>query len=326
MVNNINGGPNDRATAGYESGTTLPALAIRTSGPAFPGDDNTNRSAHLKHESEGQTISTPGLASEVLVHVLGLSTAYAVRGKSPFLAFSGVDVEVYRGELLVLVGASGCGKSSFLHTIAGLTPRRSGTVQLESEFLTGPDPRLAVVFQDPVLLPWLTVRQNVEFGLRLRSVPVSTEERDRRVAEAIADVGLVRFEKAYPSELSGGMAQRVALARALVRKPSILLLDEPFGALDAVTRRDMQRLLQHIVRTHHSTALLVTHDVDEAVRLADRVILMGRTPDAGGQILHEFQVRNILGRKPHAAPAAVRQQILEALSQTMGRGDDLGWD
>ena len=111
-----------------------------------------------------------------------------------------------------------------------------------------------------------------------------------------------------------------------MRKPSILLLDEPFGALDAVTRRDMQRLLQHIVRTHHSTALLVTHDVDEAVRLAHRVDPMGRTPDAGGQILHEFQVRNILGRKPHAAPAAVRQQILEALSQTMGRGDDLGWD
>ena len=215
MVNNINGGPNDRATAGYESGTTLPALAIQTSGPAFPGDDNMNRSAHLKHESEGQTISTPGLASEVLLHVLGLSTAYAVRGKTPFLAFSGVDVDVYRGELLVLVGASGCGKSSFLHTIAGLTPRRAGTVQLESEFLTGPDPRLAVVFQDPVLLPWLTVRQNVEFGLRLRSSPVSPEERDRRVAEAIADVGLARFEKAYPSQLSGGMAQRVALARAL---------------------------------------------------------------------------------------------------------------
>jgi NitT/TauT family transport system ATP-binding protein len=326
MAINVNSGPNDRATEGDELGIAFPKLAIQTSGPAFPGDDNTNRSAHLKHESEGQTISSPGLASEVLLHVLGLSTVYAVRGKTPFLAFSGVDVEVYRGELLVLVGASGCGKSSFLHTIAGLTPRRAGTVQLESEFLTGPDPRLAVVFQDPVLLPWLTVRQNIEFGLRLRSSPVSPEERKRRVAEAIADVGLIRFEKAYPSQLSGGMAQRVALARALVRKPSILLLDEPFGALDAVTRRDMQRLLQHIVRTHHSTALLVTHDVDEAVRLADRVILMGRTTNSGGQILHEFQVRNILGRKPHAAPAAVRQQILEALSQTMGRGDDLGWD
>jgi NitT/TauT family transport system ATP-binding protein len=199
-------------------------------------------------------------------------------------------------------------------------------VQLESELLTGPDPRLAVVFQDPVLLPWLTVRQNVEFGLQLRSVSVSQEERERRVAEAIADVGLVRFEKAFPSQLSGGMAQRVALARALVRKPAILLLDEPFGALDAVTRRDMQRLLQRIVRTHHATALLVTHDVDEAVRLADRVILMGRTPEAGGQLLHEFQVRTILGRKPSAAPAVVRQQILEALSQTMGRENDSAWD
>jgi NitT/TauT family transport system ATP-binding protein len=146
------------------------------------------------------------------------------------------------------------------------------------------------------------------------------------VAEAIADVGLTRFEKAYPSQLSGGMAQRVALARALVRKPAILLLDEPFGALDAVTRRDMQRLLQRIIRTHHSTAMLVTHDVDEAVHLADRVILMGRTPKAGGQLLHEFQVRHSLGSKPLTAPAAVRRQILEALSQTMGRANDSAWD
>jgi NitT/TauT family transport system ATP-binding protein len=275
---------------------------------------------------EERPVSSPDLAGEVLLRVSGLSTVYAVRGKAPFRALSGVDVEVYRGELLVLVGASGCGKSSFLQTIAGLTPHHAGTVQLGDELLTGPDPRLAVVFQDPVLLPWLTVQQNIEFGLRLRSATVSPEERDRRVAEAIADVGLLRFAKAYPSELSGGMAQRVALARALVRKPAILLLDEPFGALDAVTRRDMQRLLHRIVRTRRATALLVTHDVDEAVRLADRVILMGRTPEAGGQLLREFHVRNILTRKTHSTPVVVRQQILEALSQTMGRVDDLVWD
>jgi NitT/TauT family transport system ATP-binding protein len=275
---------------------------------------------------EELSVSSPDLAGEVLLRVSGLSTVYAIRGKAPFRAFSGVDVEVYRGELLVLVGASGCGKSSFLQTIAGLTPHHAGTVQLGDELLTGPDPRLAVVFQDPVLLPWLTVQQNIEFGLRLRSATVSPEERDRRVAEAIADVGLLRFAKAYPSELSGGMAQRVALARALVRKPAILLLDEPFGALDAVTRRDMQRLLHRIVRTRRATALLVTHDVDEAVRLADRVILMGRTPEAGGQLLREFHVRNILTRKTHSTPVVVRQQILEALSQTMGRVDDLVWD
>jgi NitT/TauT family transport system ATP-binding protein len=275
---------------------------------------------------EELSVSSPDLAGEVLLRVSGLSTVYAIRGKAPFRAFSGVDVEVYRGELLVLVGASGCGKSSFLQTIAGLTPHHAGTVQLGDKLLTGPDPRLAVVFQDPVLLPWLTVQQNIEFGLRLRSATVSPEERDRRVAEAIADVGLLRFAKAYPSELSGGMAQRVALARALVRKPAILLLDEPFGALDAVTRRDMQRLLHRIVRTRRATALLVTHDVDEAVRLADRVILMGRTPEAGGQLLREFHVRNILTRKTHSTPVVVRQQILEALSQTMGRVDDLVWD
>jgi NitT/TauT family transport system ATP-binding protein len=285
-----------------------------------------NSPTQSEHPLEEPSVSSPDLAGEVLLRVSGLSTVYAVRGKAPFRAFSGVDVEVYRGELLVLVGASGCGKSSFLQTIAGLTPHHAGTVQLGDELLTGPDPRLAVVFQDPVLLPWLTVQQNIEFGLRLRSATVSPEERERRVAEAIADVGLLRFEKAYPSELSGGMAQRVALARALVRKPAILLLDEPFGALDAVTRRDMQRLLHRIVRTRRATALLVTHDVDEAVRLADRVILMGRTPEAGGQLLREFKVRNILTRKTHAAPGVVRQQILEALSQTMGRVDDLAWD
>lgn len=285
-----------------------------------------NSPTHSVHPLEERPVSSPDLAGEVLLRVSGLSTVYAVRGKAPFRALSGVDVEVYRGELLVLVGASGCGKSSFLQTIAGLTPHHAGTVQLGDELLTGPDPRLAVVFQDPVLLPWLTVQQNIEFGLRLRSATVSPEERDRRVAEAIADVGLLRFAKAYPSELSGGMAQRVALARALVRKPAILLLDEPFGALDAVTRRDMQRLLHRIVRTRRATALLVTHDVDEAVRLADRVILMGRTPEAGGQLLREFHVRNILTRKTHSTPVVVRQQILEALSQTMGRVDDLVWD
>ncbi|MGA3127167.1 MAG: ABC transporter ATP-binding protein [Candidatus Korobacteraceae bacterium] len=326
MVINVNGGPDDHAAAGDGFGTGFPKLAIRAADPAFPGEINTSSSIHLEHESEEQSLPSPGLASEVLLRVLGLSTMYAVRGKAPFLAFSGVDVEIRRGELLVLVGASGCGKSSLLQTIAGLTQRRAGTVQLESELLTGPDPRLAVVFQDPVLLPWLTARQNVDFGLQLRSVPVSPEERKRRVAEAIADVGLTRFERAYPSQLSGGMAQRVALARALVRKPAILLLDEPFGALDAVTRRDMQRLLQRIIRTHHSTAMLVTHDVDEAVHLADRVILMGRTPDAGGQILHEFQLRDIRSRKLNAAPAAVRRQILEALSQTMGRAKDSAWN
>jgi NitT/TauT family transport system ATP-binding protein len=317
MVINVYGEPDRRATASDNCGTADPAL---------PGNNSINSSIHPEPASEEHAISSTSFASEVLLRILGLSTIYAVRGKVPFVAFSGIDVEIHRGELLVLVGASGCGKSSFLQTIAGLTPRHAGTVQLESELLTGPDPRLAVVFQDPVLLPWLTVRQNVEFGLQLRSVSVSQEERERRVAEAIADVGLVRFEKAFPSQLSGGMAQRVALARALVRKPAILLLDEPFGALDAVTRRDMQRLLQRIVRTHHATALLVTHDVDEAVRLADRVILMGRTPEAGGQLLHEFQVRTILGRKPSAAPAVVRQQILEALSQTMGRENDSAWD
>lgn len=300
MAINFNGEPDDRVIAGDSCGTALPELA-------------------------GQSIPS-GLASEVLLRARGLSTIYDIRGKTHFVAFSGIDLEVYRGELLVLVGASGCGKSSFLHTIAGLTPRHAGTVELDSEFLTGSDPRLAVVFQDPVLLPWLTVRQNIEFGLRLRSAPVSPEERERRVAEAMADVGLLKFENTYPSQLSGGMAQRVALARSLVRKPAILLLDEPFGALDAVTRRDMQHLLQRIIRTHHSTALLVTHDVDEAVHLADRVILMGRTQHAGGQLLHEFQVRHNLGSKPRAAPAGVRRQILEALSQTMGRENDSMWD
>jgi len=281
-----------------------------------------------EQRAEKPCVVLPGCdgPADVLLRVRGLSARYALRGKEAFTAFSRVDLEVSCGELLVLVGASGCGKSSLLHTIAGLTPRHAGSVHLGSEALCGPDPRLAVVFQDPALLPWLNVWQNIEFGLRLRSAPISSAERERRVAQAIADVGLVRFEKTHPSQLSGGMAQRVALARALVRKPAILLLDEPFGALDAVTRADMQRLLQRIVRTHRATALLVTHDVDEAVRLADRVILMGRTPQGGGELQHEFHLRRGSGSEPGTPAREVRQQILDALSQTMGRENDFLWD
>ena len=271
---------------------------------------------------EPRSADSQAIPREESLRVRGLTTIYAAGGKAPFIAFSDVDIAVERGELLALVGASGCGKSSLLHTIAGLTRRHGGTVQLDSDLLSGPDPRLGVVFQDPALLPWLNVRQNIEIGLRLRSHPVSRAERDGRVAEAIADVGLSGFDKTYPSQLSGGMAQRAALARALVRKPAILLLDEPFGALDAVTRLLMQRLLRRIVHTHRSTALLVTHDVEEAVRLADRVVLMGRTPEAGGRLLREFRLRDPGGSGAHHVTDRVKLEILDALSQTMGRDDN----
>jgi sulfonate transport system ATP-binding protein len=190
-------------------------------------------------------------------------------------ALGEVTLSVAEGQILAVVGASGGGKSTLLRLVAGLDAASEGRVALDGTPLTGPSPKVGVVFQEPRLMPWLTVKDNVGFGLP-RQLPRA--ERERRAAAEIARVGLTAFADALPKTLSGGMAQRAALARALVTRPAVLLLDEPFSALDALTRQSFQEELVALWERDRPTMLLVTHDLDEALFLADRVVVLGGQP------------------------------------------------
>jgi ABC-type nitrate/sulfonate/bicarbonate transport system ATPase subunit len=191
-----------------------------------------------------------------------------------------VRLTIKPGEFLAVLGPSGCGKSTLLRLIAGLDQPSTGVVKLGEQTVTEVDPRCAIVFQEPRLFPWQTIAKNVAIGAR-RSKTAETPE------SLLELVGLANFGNVYPHQLSGGMAQRAALARALIGRPEVLLLDEPFAALDALTRMQMQDLLAEVCRTVKPTVVMVTHDVDEALYLADRIIIMGPRP---ANIIAEFKV------------------------------------
>lgn len=191
----------------------------------------------------------------------------------PVVALSNIGLTVEPGQFITFIGPSGCGKSTLLKIVAGLDTDYEGTVELNGKAITGPGIEKGFIFQEPRLFPWLTVEKNIAANLSLRNVQVR-----KQVDELIELVRLQGFEKAYPKELSGGMAQRVAIARALLRKPEILLLDEPFGALDAFTRSHMQEALLDIWKNSGTTMLFVTHDLDEAVFLGEKVVIMNPRP------------------------------------------------
>jgi len=191
------------------------------------------------------------------------------------VALNDVNVTIKAGEFISLIGPSGCGKSTFLRLVAGLTKPDGGSLLLDDAPITGPGYERGLVFQDPTLFPWLTIYDNIAFGLKVRN---TYHDKKREVQDFIRLVGLEGFEKAYPHQLSGGMAQRAALARALVNHPKVLLLDEPFGALDAFTRMNMQDELLKIWEERGTTMIMVTHDVDEAIYLSDRIIVMTPRP------------------------------------------------
>lgn len=194
-----------------------------------------------------------------------------------------VDIEIRSGEFICIVGHSGCGKSTLLKIIAGLLECDSGSVILAGKARRGPDVDVGMIFQDHRLFPWLTIKENVALGLD--NIP--KDRRNRILSEYLALVNLTGFETAYPHQLSGGMAQRASMARSLVNNPKVLLLDEPFGALDALIRVQMQHEILRIWEKEKTTMILVTHDIDEALYLADRVVVMSSRP---GAILDIFQV------------------------------------
>jgi len=228
-------------------------------------------------------------------------------------ALGGVSIEVGPGEIVAVIGGSGCGKSTLLRAISGLDPASDGTVVLDGEPITAPHEKIGIIFQEPRLLPWLKVAGNVGFGLSDRP----KAERDRRVALALRRVGLSDKAGGWPRELSGGQAQRVAIARALVPRPEVLLLDEPFSALDAFTRTDLQDHLLDLWADFKPTLILVTHDVDEAIVLADRVMVMRPRP---GRIFEQIAVDLPRPRdRQSAAFDFVKRRVLAALDRSLDR-------
>jgi sulfonate transport system ATP-binding protein len=228
-------------------------------------------------------------------------------------ALEGFSAEIALGEIIAIIGGSGCGKSTLLRAIAGLDQASRGTVTLDGEEIAAPHVKIGVIFQEPRLLPWLTVAGNIGFGLSgLPSII-----RHNRVARALARVGLSDKAEAWPRELSGGQAQRVAIARALLPQPEVLLLDEPFSALDAFTRKDLQDHLLDLWADTRPTLVLVTHDVEEAVVMADRVLVMRPHP---GRLFEEITI-DLSRPRDRVAPTfdSFKRQVLNALDRSFDR-------
>ena len=234
------------------------------------------------------------------------------RFSNGFIGLGAIDLTVNRSEIISLIGTSGCGKSTILRIIAGLSFPSSGTVRIDDQIITKPHPEISIIFQESRLMPWLTVWENIQFGLQ----HLPKTQRNLLTGEIIEKVGLTQFAKALPKELSGGMAQRVAIARALVTNPSILLLDEPFSALDAFTRLSLQDHLLQIWEYDRPTMILVTHDVEEALMLSDRVIVMRGNP---GRIHQEFAIDLPRPRRRTDSHLQYwKEQLLEALDLSTG--------
>jgi NitT/TauT family transport system ATP-binding protein len=249
---------------------------------------------------------SPGLAREredddtaaprTRIAVQGLGKRFNTSGRE-FVAVDDVSFEVKQGEFVALLGPSGCGKSTILNMVAGLLPRSGGRILIDDDAVeTGKvNPRVGYVFQRDTLFPWRTVEQNIGYGLEIAGLPKT--ERARRVASAVEKAGLTGFAQSFPRMLSGGMRQRVALMRTLILEPEILLMDEPFGALDTHTKLEMHKTLLEIWERERQTVLFVTHDLGEALTLASRIILLSARP---GRLKEDFDVAIARPRDPVA--------------------------
>jgi NitT/TauT family transport system ATP-binding protein len=221
-----------------------------------------------------------------LIEIRGVSAGYEnKRQKTRLIALRDVFLDVHRGEFVAIVGPSGCGKTTLINMIAGFIKPLEGTIRVDGRIVDGPGADRAMVFQDYAVLPWRTVYKNVRFALENRHPRPSREVSQERIAHALEMVGLTGFEKSFPYELSGGMRQRVGIARALVSEPEILLMDEPFGAVDAMTREAMQAEFEKIIAKTGQTVFFITHSIDEALTLADRVVMVSNRPGRVKEII-----------------------------------------
>lgn len=222
------------------------------------------------------------MSGEILIDIKAVNRTYVDTNERTVEALKDINLSIERGEFVSIIGPSGCGKTTLLRLLAGLDVPEAGTILLEDEEIKGPDPDRGYVFQQSSLFPWLTVEKNIASGLKARKV---YKQNKNEIAHFIHLIGLEGFEKAFPHQISGGMAQRVAIARSLINHPVALLLDEPMGALDAFTRADLQDKLLELWEKNATTMILVTHDVDEAIYLSDRIVIMSPRPGKISEIL-----------------------------------------
>ena len=226
-----------------------------------------------------------GIARRPVVMTVGSVSRTFEGAQGPITALAGIEFEVHQREFISVIGPSGCGKSTLIRIVAGLESCSDGAVLIDGHPVTGPGPDRGMVFQSYTLFPWLTVKRNVMFGPSMKGIGQAAAE--RQATEWLRVVGLGKFADHYPSQLSGGMKQRVAIARALANEPRILLMDEPFGALDAQTRCSMQAHLLKICDSVDITVMFITHDLDEAIYLSDRIVVLGAHP---GRVLEIIEV------------------------------------
>lgn len=255
---------------------------------------------------------TNGARSGARIELRGVSKRYARPSKSlsPLVVLSDVSLVVEQGTFVSLIGASGCGKTTMLRLMSGLVPYDEGTVLLNGEAVRGIPPSIGFVFQEPALLPWRTVRQNLAFALKQQRL--SDGDLDTKIAEKLRLTKLEDFANYYPRMLSGGMQQRVGLARALVGNPDVLFMDEPLSALDAFTRRHLQQEIGDIIAASGATTVLVTHEVDEAIFFSDQIVVMGMAPGSIREVIHVPLPRprrhaDLLG---NPTVAAIRDHVL----------------
>ncbi len=265
------------------------------------------------------------MGEQKFLYLENIEKRFAIAGKEDYIAVTGVNLEIKKNEIIAIIGHSGCGKSTLLNMIAGLDMQSSGYIFLKSKQIVGPGPERAVVFQNHSLLPWLSVSKNIEMAVKKVMPHLSKAELKARVEQFVSLVNLDHAKDKLPGEISGGMKQRVGIARALSIKPDVLLMDEPFGALDSLTRANLQEHLMRIQQNLQNTVIIITHDVDEAVLLSDRVIMMTNGPSATiGEILEVNlpKQRNRVELQHNPEYIRCREAILSFLYEKFAKEDD----
>lgn len=265
------------------------------------------------------------MGEQKFLYLENVEKAFPIPGKEPYVAVTNVDLEIKKNEIVSIIGHSGCGKSTLLNMISGLDMQTDGYMFLKGKEIKGPGPDRAVVFQNHSLLPWLSVYQNIEMAVKKVMPELSSQELKERVNKFISMVNLDHAADKLPGEISGGMKQRVGIARALSIKPDVLLMDEPFGALDSLTRANLQEHLMRIQQNVQNTVVIITHDVDEAVLLSDRVIMMTNGPEATiGEILEVNlpRPRNRVELQHDPEYIRCREAILSFLYEKFAKEDE----